>query len=433
MLGRVSSTPAPVPAAAPSPPSATGRTRLLGVDAARGLALLGMMGTHLVSSTADDGGVSWVYEVFSGRASALFAVLAGVGLALATGRTRPPRGRDLRAARAGVLARAGVIAAVGLAVGLAPGNIYVILVYYGLLFAVGSLFVGLGARTLAVLAATWLVLSPVASHLLRQLLVGPPGAPSYDVPSPASLLDPVGLLTGLALTGVYPVLTWTGYLLLGLAVGRMPLDRARTAVGLLVTGVVLAVAAPLASAAALSAAGGTRVLAESLPPSWGLTDLDRALAVFLPGSTPTTSWAWLLVDTPHSATPFDLLATSGSALAALGLALLVASAGPVVRLTAGEPRPLGTLLLVPLAAAGSATLTLYTLHVLTAGTTSAVAGQEGAWVLHAAAAVVIGLALREAGSRGPLEHLAFRASAAARRWAAGGSAAPGTPGPRVRR
>jgi len=420
MLGRVSTTPAPSRAT-------TGRTRLLGVDAARGLALLGMMGTHLVSSTAADGGVSWVYEVFSGRASALFAVLAGVGLALATGRAPdrlPPRGRDLRAARAGVLARAGVIAAVGLAVGLAPGNIYVILVYYGLLFAVGSLFVGLGARALAVLAGAWLVLAPVASHLLRQLLVGPPGAPSYDVPSPASLLDPVGLLTGLALTGVYPVLTWTGYLLVGLAVGRMPLDRVRTATTLLVTGVVLAVAAPLASAAALGAAGGSRALEESLPPSWGLTDLDRALAVFLPGSTPTTSWAWLFVDAPHSATPFDLLATSGSALAVLGLALLVASAGPVVRLTAAEPRPLGALLLVPLAAAGSATLTLYTLHVLTAGATSAVLGQEGAWVLHAAAAVVLGLALREAGSRGPLEQLAFRASAAARRRAAGGSQAP---------
>lgn len=408
MLGPVTTTPA-----------TASRTRLLGVDAARGLALLGMMGTHLVASTTADGGVSWVYQVFSGRASALFAVLAGVGLALATGRAQPPRGTDLRAARAGVLARAGVIAAVGLVVGLAPGNIYVILVYYGLLFAVGSLFVGLGARTLAVLAGAWLLLAPVASHLLRQLLVGPPGAPSYDVPSPASLLDPVGLLTGLALTGVYPVLTWTGYLLVGLAVGRMPLARTRTAVGLLATGAVLAVAAPLASAAALRAAGGTRVLEESLPPSWGLTDLDRALAVFLPGSTPTTSWAWLLVDAPHSATPFDLLATSGSALAVLGLALLVASAGPPVRLGAAAPQPVGSLLLVPLAAAGSATLTLYSLHVLTAGATYAVAGPEGAWALHAVAAVVLGLALREAGSRGPLEHLAFRASAGARRRVSG--------------
>jgi hypothetical protein len=213
----------------------------------------------------------------------------------------------------------------------------------------------------------------------------------------------------------------------------MPLDRARTAVGLLVTGVVLAVAAPLTSAAALGAAGGTRVLEEPLPPSWGLTDLDRALAVFLPGSTPTTSWAWLLVDTPHSATPFDLLATSGSALAVLGLALLVASAGPVVRLTAGAPQPLGSWLLVPLAAAGSATLTLYSLHVLTAGTTYAVAGPEGAWALHAVAAVVLGLALREGGLRGPLEHLAFRASAAARRWAAGGSGGSGGSQTRVRR
>lgn len=409
MLGPVTTSPAP-PRASP-----VGRSRLLGVDAARGLALLGMMGTHLVASTTADGGVSWVYEVFSGRASALFAVLAGVGLALATGRTEPLRGLDLRAARAGVLARAGVVAAVGLAVGLAPGNIYVILVYYGLLFAVGSLFVGLGARALAVLAGAWLLLSPVASHLLRPLVVGAAGTPTTDVPSPLSLLDPLALLTGLSLTGVYPVLTWTGYLLVGLAVGRMPLHRATTAAWLLGVGAVLAVASPLASAAALRAAGGTRVLEGSLPPSWGVTDLDRTLDVFLPGSTPPTSWAWLLVDTPHSATPFDLLATSGSALAVLGLALLVAQAGPVVRLTAGAPQRLGSLLLVPLAGPGAATLTLYAAHVLTAGVTRLALGPEGAWALHAAAAVALGLALREAGSRGPLEQLAARASAAARR------------------
>ncbi|MEH3076040.1 MAG: heparan-alpha-glucosaminide N-acetyltransferase domain-containing protein [Quadrisphaera sp.] len=84
--------PGPGGAARSTALAAPRRDRLVGVDAARGLALLGMMGTHLVSRTTADGGVSWVYEVFSGRASALFAVLAGVGLALSTGRTESPRG-----------------------------------------------------------------------------------------------------------------------------------------------------------------------------------------------------------------------------------------------------------------------------------------------------------------------------------------------------
>ncbi|TNM62399.1 DUF1624 domain-containing protein [Streptomyces sp. NP160] len=395
------STHAGPPARAGSPAvAAPRRARLVGVDAARGLALLGMMGTHLVSRTTADGGVSWVYEVFSGRASALFAVLAGVGLALATGRTDPPRGLELRAARAGVLARAGVVGAVGLLVGLAPGYIYVILVYYALLFAVGALFVGLRVRALAVAGGLWLLVGPVVARLVRPLVSGPGGAPTYDVPDPASLLHPLELLAGLLVTGVYPVLTWTGYLLVGMAVGRLPLQRAAVAGWLLATGAVVAVAAPLASAAALGAAGGERALQGQAPPSWGVTDLPLALDTFLPGATPTTTWAWLLVDTPHSATPFDLAGTTGSALAVLGAALLVGRAVPW--------------LLAPLAGAGAMTLTLYSLHVVTSRPTGEVLGGEAAWLFHAAAAVVIGLAVREAGVRGPLEAVAARATRAAR-------------------
>ncbi|MGQ7295567.1 heparan-alpha-glucosaminide N-acetyltransferase domain-containing protein [Quadrisphaera sp. KR29] len=393
----------PTPAGRPAATAAAAgprRQRLVGVDAARGLALLGMMGTHLVSRTTADGSVSWVYEVFSGRASALFAVLAGVGLALATGRTDPPRGRELRAARAGVLARAAVVAGVGLLVGLAPGYIYVILVYYGLLFAIGSLFVGLRWRALAVLGGTWLLVGPVVARLVRPLVAGPGGAPTFDVPDPTSLLSPLQLLTGLLVTGVYPVLTWTGYLLVGMAVGRLPLQRAAVAGWLAATGAVAAVVAPLASAAALGAAGGPQVLQGQAPPSWQLSDLPLALETFLPGATPTTTWAWLLVDTPHSATPFDLVGTTGSALAVLGLALLVGRSVPW--------------LLAPLAGAGAMTLTLYSLHVVTSRPTAEVLGGEAAWLFHAGAAVVVGLAVRESGRRGPLEAVAAAATRAAR-------------------
>ena len=68
--------------------------RLHGIDAARGLALLGMMATHLLptfESTADLT-PTWIGLTFSGRAAALFAVLAGVGLALSTGKRKPVQG-----------------------------------------------------------------------------------------------------------------------------------------------------------------------------------------------------------------------------------------------------------------------------------------------------------------------------------------------------
>ena len=51
------------------------------IDAARGLALLGMMATHLLPTFEADAHLTptWIGLTFSGRAAALFAVLAGWG------------------------------------------------------------------------------------------------------------------------------------------------------------------------------------------------------------------------------------------------------------------------------------------------------------------------------------------------------------------
>src|SRR5512145_3159395 len=91
--------------------------RVAGVDMARALALVGMAATHIFPGFTASGDLHLSHEIASGRASALFAVLAGVGLALATGGTRPLRGRALRAAKVGVLARACLLFAVGLLLG----------------------------------------------------------------------------------------------------------------------------------------------------------------------------------------------------------------------------------------------------------------------------------------------------------------------------
>ena len=58
------------------------------------LALLGMVATHLLLEIGPDGEQTWPHDLAGGRASALFAVLAGVTLALLTGGRKPLRGRD---------------------------------------------------------------------------------------------------------------------------------------------------------------------------------------------------------------------------------------------------------------------------------------------------------------------------------------------------
>ena len=114
---------------------------------------------------------TWVGLVFSGRASALFAVLAGIGLALSTGKQQPLQGPQLWAARRGIALRALVIGAVGLSLGGLEVNIAIILVHYAVLFLCVLPFLGLDVKRLLVLAAGWVLVSPAVAFLLRPWLL----------------------------------------------------------------------------------------------------------------------------------------------------------------------------------------------------------------------------------------------------------------------
>jgi uncharacterized membrane protein len=368
---------------------ASGRDRILGVDAARALALVGMFATHIFPLR--EGREPTVTGlVASGRASALFAVLAGVGVALASGGTRRPAGpRDHVGAGAALVVRGVLVGALGLTLVALDAPVAVILAYYGLLFVVAALLLRVPSGVLAAGAVFACVLTPVASQLLRAGLSEGPGA---QVGWPA-LAAPGDALVTLALTGYYPVLTWTTYLLAGMAVGRLDLRRPQVATGLLAGGVALVVAAHTASALLLGPGNGVWVL--------GAEASARRY-----GTTPTGNWWWLAVDSPHSGSPLDLAATTGSALAVLGTMLLVA----------GWAR---SLVQVP-AALGSAPLTIYALHVV-ALAVYAGSGWDDAvlWLGHVLVATLIGVGLRLAGVRGPLEAVVSMTGRAVRRGVAG--------------
>jgi Heparan-alpha-glucosaminide N-acetyltransferase, catalytic len=348
------------------------------------VALAGMASVHVLPVLAPDGTETVVGAIAAGRASALFAVLAGVGIALGTGGTRPPAsGRAHAAAAAGLLVRGLLVALVGLALVELDPPVAVILAYYGLLFAVAAPLLRLRALVLAVGAVLWCVLGPVASHLLR---AGRPAGPG-DQPGFAALATPGQLLHELAVTGYYPVLPWVTYLLAGMAVGRTDLRSARVAAGLLGGGAALAVAASAGSALLLGPGGGAAALGG---------ELTRRRY----GTVPTDTWWWLAVEAPHTGTPFDLAHTTGTALAVLGAMLLLARAVPWA--------------VWVLAAVGRLPLTLYTLHVAALALLPHGDGKT-VLVVHLLAALAIGVTLRVAGLRGPLEALVGAASGGVRR------------------
>jgi uncharacterized membrane protein len=378
---------------------ASGTGRLVGVDAARAVALVGMFATHILPLRAD-GAPTPVGLVADGRSSALFAVLAGVGVALSTGGTRRPAdARANLAAAAAVVMRGLLVGLLGLWLAELDPPVAVILAYYGLLFVVATPLLRLPATVLAVGAVVACVLGPMMSMLLRSGLPAAPG----DQPGLAAVARPGALLETLALTGYYPVLPWITYLLAGMAVGRMHLRSTRVAVGLLVGGSMLALLAVGTSALLLGAGGGVAALGPA------------ALTQRRYGTTPTGTWWWLAVDTPHSGAPLDLAHTTGTALAVLGTMLLLAR----------WARPA---MLVP-AALGAVPLTLYTLHVIALaaypGTVPDGSPDEGALLIgHVLAATAIAAALWLAGRRGPFESVV---SGAARRVRSAFDPAP-TPG-----
>ena len=383
--------------------SPTVSRRVSGVDAARGVALFGMMSTHIfplyLPGTA---AATWVALVFSGRASALFAVVAGLGLALLTGGNRIHNRPTLTMDRRGIAARAAVIMLIGLTLGGLEINIAIILFHYGVLFLLALPFVSMPLRRLAWWAAGWVLLSPVAAYLLRPWIadtVTPPsvgGNPLFE-----TLLEPATLFADITVTGYYPALQWLSYLLIGMAIGRLPLKDLRVQLGLVVSGAVVALTAKAVSGYLLGPAGGLAALLQT--PDGARYPLEAMMDVSLTGVDQSGSWWWLAVSAPHSGSPLDLLHTSGTAALVIGLCLLATR-----RFESA---------LLPLSAAGAMTLTLYTLHIWIMSIVDAqnpVPEPSLVYWGQVVVFVVLGVLFLKINARGPLELLTSGASQAAR-------------------
>jgi non-ribosomal peptide synthetase-like protein len=364
------------------------RPRLAGVDVARAIALIGMMATHVMSPISAPGEMSLAWTLTSGKSAALFAVLAGVGLAFSS-KGLDHYGPRWKATAASLVVRAVLIGAIGLLLGSVVPNSTagVILAFYGVLFVLAIPLLTLSVRTLTVLTGVFAITLPVLSHVVRGFLP----APVLGNPTFGDLLNPGQLIAELTLTGFYPALPWLAYMCAGLAIGRSRLTGRLFVLGMTAAGVALAAASSGASWLLLNGLGGRERLAEV-----ALQDMSRErfsdLLIWGPqGILPTSSPWWLAVDSPHSTTPLDLLHTIGVAMAVLGVAIIL---GWVARSAVR-----------PLAAAGSMPLTLYAAHLLMLISPLTVDGAEiTSLALHAFVLVTFAVWWSQRFDRGPLEH-----------------------------
>lgn len=311
----------------------TPTNRIDAVDLARGIALIGMMLTHLGPRWyGDDPPIGQMLA--GGRAAPLFALLAGVALTIV--HERDPRGAGSTRA---TWIRGLLLIALGLGLGeLDDLPVLIILAFYGVLIVVALPFRRLSTRTLLVLAAVWTVIAPV---MLLWLKIEHSGVEAGQAEL-SDLRQPLDLVKELLAWGAYPTGVWFAYVLVGLAIGRLDLRRAVVACRLVVVGAAL--------------------VATTLGAGWWLIDQGKVddeqglgWRLLVSGSRwpyEKATWNDLLLVGEHTSTPLNVLSAIGSAVLVIGLCALV------LRLSWSR------LLLMPLRAAGAMTLTLYTIHVL---------------------------------------------------------------------
>ncbi|MEV4509332.1 heparan-alpha-glucosaminide N-acetyltransferase domain-containing protein [Dactylosporangium sp. NPDC049525] len=405
------------PAGTAPPPPATPdqkRARLVGVDAARGVSLLCMITLHALYEADAAGHPTWSELAFSGKAAAAFALLAGVGITFATGR-RPVRRADARPTVAMLAVRALAIGTIGLFLSGSDTMLNsVILPYLAVVFLLAIPLVFLPTWAVAVIGVVLATAGPVANHILLPHLP----EPSLANPTFARLADdPVGMLTELSLTGFYPSPVWLAYMCAGIVIGRLNLAKIRTGAVLLAGGTVLAVAAKTASSFLLHRYGLAHIWSAQPASGFSVAQTNDLLTFGGNGYTPSSTWWWLTIDAPHTSTQFDILGTTGIAVAVLGLLLLLGHVN--VRFL----RHLITAVLVPLAAVGSMTLSFYAAHVMFINSEYDTYSATTGCLVQLIAVVFIALAVRCTVGRGPLEAAVVALATRARRLAA--TASPG--------
>ena len=363
------------------------RPRVIGIDVARGVALAGMLAVHVFPTFDGDGSASVATALASGRGAAVFATMAGVGLALVTRRRRSAPALVVRALLLLVLGL--LLGYVTIAGGL---DVYVILAYYAMMFLLAVPLLGFRPQ---VLAAISLTLAAAATVTILST-VGEVADPSAGIdPTIGDVFrDPVGMLVLLLVGGAYPAVVWLAYITAGMAIGRLDLTSTRVAGWLLGSGAALSAAAWLASSMLLFPLGGLNHLRDNAPSGTGWSD---ARLIWEPWGDFDTYW-WYAIRAPHSGAPLDMLHTLGFAVAVLGAALLV------TRL------PIAVRALRPLADAGSMVLTLYCTHIVVLATGLLGDHPYAQYLVLLAGMIAFAVVWKRRFARGPLEELIARIS-----------------------
>jgi uncharacterized protein len=243
----------------PSSVAQTNSKRLLGYDLARFIAIYGVVVINMVIHVAQDfrgvgmiadgpAPLMWLYQMWWGRASAMLAVVAGAGLALMFKPTDGPE--DYLRKRRILLRRALFLLVVGHLWNSSTLWSFSILHCYAFFLFFGMLFVKASPRALVVSAfaviAASIILQVVTSDPSQVADFEPPiaaeqGTPDGEGPAPdfedggfsfgtpkiqdARFWNPWNHVMDTFVDGMYPLFPWLAFVLAGIWLVRVGVDR----------------------------------------------------------------------------------------------------------------------------------------------------------------------------------------------------------------
>jgi uncharacterized membrane protein YeiB len=291
--------------------------RIIGYDLARAFAILAMMVDHCAQALGPTQPTGWagtLLMLIDGRASAIFVVLAGVGVTLLNRRQSPAEIRAVLIRRGAFLLAIGFINQA-----IWPGDI---LRLFGVTMMAAGFLVALSSRALLGTAIAVMLTFPVLMGIMDY-----DARWDWDTYAYRGLWTPVGAFRNLFFDGFRPVIPWAGLLILGMWIGRLDTTRASVRGRMLLWGVALTAATETLSFF------GLRVW---LRHPGGLSE-DTIRMICETGSMPPL--------------PVFVLTVIGTALIAISLALIAGHHWHETRVTRA------------LAATGQMALTWYLFHI----------------------------------------------------------------------
>ncbi|TDQ24011.1 DUF418 domain-containing protein [Tenacibaculum caenipelagi] len=196
--------------------------RIIGIDVARALAVIGMIIVNFKMVFGSEGS-NWVKNfasIFEGKAAATFVVLAGVGLALTTKKAIQTNNIEkLKTAKKRITKRALLLFLIGISyIAIWPADI---LHFYGVYIFIVLLLLKSSGRFI-LLSGTILILG----YPLLMIIWNYETGWNFDTFNYQNFWTVKGFVRNLFYNGFHPVLPWTAFMIFGYWFGKQDLQNA---------------------------------------------------------------------------------------------------------------------------------------------------------------------------------------------------------------